>query len=80
MAFSGCYYNNNHAQSGNIIYGHSRNTIQGIGQILMNFDDVSTIPAKFEMIGDKYDEIIIFSGDSIPNDIMCKLNKMFKYN
>jgi len=73
MAFSGCHYNNNHAQSGNIIYGHSKNTIQGIGQILMNFDDVSTIPAKFEMVGDVYDEITIHSGDSIPDNIMFKM-------
>ena len=75
LSFKKCNYNNNYAKLGNIIYGHSKYTLPNIGYNLKK-SDVSTIPTYFEMYGNIVDDISILSGESIPEGIMCKLNKM----
>ncbi len=76
MSFLDCSYNNNHAQFGNIIYGHTKKTLPKIGHYSEKNGDVSTIPSYFEMCGNVVDEISILSGESIPEGIMCKLKIM----
>jgi len=43
----------------------------------LNPTDISSIPAYFEMHENK--EISILSGESIPENITCKLNKLYDY-
>ena len=71
-----CAYINNHAEFGNIIYAYSNDTLPNIGSYIENMDDVSTIPAYFEKYGNIVEDITILSGESIPEGIMCKLNKI----
>ena len=71
--FLDCYFYNNHANIGNNVYVHSKSALQEIGNF--NSYDTSTIPAYFEMCGNVVKEISILSGESIPEGIMCKLNK-----
>jgi len=75
MVFSNCIFNNNHAKYGNIVYAHSKNEIPTIGDIQKT--EISTIPTYFEMNGNVIEEISILSGESIPEGIMCKLNKIY---
>jgi len=72
VKFSNCSYYNNHASSGNTLYVHSKGAMPNIGELDSN--DISTIPAYFEIQG--YKEISILSGESIPEDIMCNINKI----
>ncbi len=70
--FTNCYYYNNHAKFGNIIYAHSKDTLPYIGDL--NETDISTIPAYFKMYGNVIENISILSGESIPEGIKCKFN------
>lgn len=69
-----CTFNNNHAESGNIIYAHSKKNLSFI--VNKNSNDVSTIPEYFKKVGNKGEGISILSGESIPEGIKCKFNKL----
>jgi len=73
LNFTECYYYNNHAKFGNIIYTHSNKTLLNIGSYIESIDDVSTIPAYFATDGNIAEDITILSGGSIPEGIMFKL-------
>ncbi len=74
LSFKNCTFNDNHADSGNIIYTHSKNNLPEIKNLKET--DISTIPEHFEIDGDEEMEISIISGESIPEGMKCKLNKL----
>jgi len=76
LSFPGCTFNNNHAGSGNIVYGFSTKAFPGFDFPLTS-DIASTIPSKFVIDKDskaKAKDIYIYSGNKIPEGIKCKLN------
>jgi len=83
MVFTNCTFNNNQAESGNIIYAYSKEILPHIDTEL-NLTDISTNPAYFKMDGNETDieNISILSSESIPEGIKFKLydgygNQMF---
>jgi len=75
ISFTNCYFYNNHAKLGNIMYTHSKNALPYIGSYKLT--DISTIPTYFKMYGNTVKEISILSGENIPEGIKCKLNKLY---
>jgi len=67
-----CTFTNNNAKFGNIIYAYSKGSMPSIGTLRQT--DVSTVPSHFKMYRNKEKEISILSGESISEDIVCKLN------
>jgi len=71
MNFTYCYFENNHAKYGNIVYAYSKERAPEIENL--NSMDISVIPSHFQMDEKGVEKISILSGESIPKDIMCML-------
>ena len=69
--FPNCTFNNNHAESGNIIYAHSKYTLPSLG--IIKSTDISTIPKYFRKDGNEGENISILSGERILKGIKYKI-------
>jgi len=69
-----CNFINNYAYLGNDIYSISRESmpyITNIKQLESTKNSVATNPTSFKLNDNSIDRISIFSGDTIPNNILC---------
>jgi len=71
IAFPDCIFINNHAKFGNVVYAHSKDALPSFENL--DSTDISTTPVDYKMFGNIVEDILILSGDRIPEGIMFKL-------